>query len=74
MKKYDKTVLLEKWSKGYKLLVENQDDPEKFKMMCLVMEKIEDQLRDIGITDKDWAATRGVETFTSGIDRPEGKE
>ena len=64
MKTYDKTILLEKWQKAYDLLVENEADLEKTKLMCLVLEKIEDQLRDIGVTEKDWATQRGVDIFT----------
>lgn len=65
MKKYDKTILLEKWKKAYDLLVANESDLEKTKLMCLVLEKLEDQLREIGVTDKDWATQRGVDIFTN---------
>jgi hypothetical protein len=82
MKTYDKGILLEKWSKAYQLLIEQEHNPDdlklnragnpydhdKFLLMCLVLEKLEDQLRELGVTEKDYAKQRGVEVFTSSLD------
>ena len=64
MKTYNKTVLLEKWGKLYKLLDEYEKDKEKFSLICKALEQVEDDLNSIGVTEKDYLTQRGVDIFT----------
>ena len=78
-----KKELLKRWHSGYKWLGDKEHDSNKlveklandggeynhqlFLAGVRRMEQIEDDLREVGVTDKDYNTSSAVETFTKSI-------